>query len=306
MKSIKPALKPLHNVSETNTTHQHLLIIKNGCDIFSQGDVGLEKYLIVRGEIRVLVGLGGIQKEVCILSQGMKFGEIAQLSPSSKRTATCRAKGEVHLECIKIIPPTINTFNNLDVHLVAASDEDTPKELEFDSGTRIMEQNQGNCDDDDNSFYVIVEGIIDVFIDNVQKTTLVEGEIICRTDADLVARCHVKLLKIKEKLLTQENSGVVGLLKQRKNQVFSEKPLTWQSSPTLTGISKGKRSKCDSSTTLPKLDLHVTTTTRMNKQEALIALESIASNFIYEHAGQSIERKDMTNSTKRRVSRIAH
>ena len=148
-----------------------LINIKDGKNIFEQGDIGCDSYEIIKGDVRVLVGLGGIQKEVCILSPGQTFGQIAQLSPTSKRTASCIAKGDVSLKIIDTKQPTINLIPKLNR---ITSETDDAEELEFKTGECIIKQGTTS---NNNSYYVILEGIVDVKINNLQINTMVEGKL---------------------------------------------------------------------------------------------------------------------------------
>ncbi len=72
-----------------------------GSVIIRQGDVGVDAYKIVDGEVRVLVKFAdGRKKTVAILHAGDTFGEIASSAESQRRTATCIAKDDVLVQVL--------------------------------------------------------------------------------------------------------------------------------------------------------------------------------------------------------------
>lgn len=61
-----------------------------------KGELGLEMYLIIEGEVDVILEAG--QPPKFVLSKGVLFGEMALLNPiPSVRTASIRAKTNVSL-----------------------------------------------------------------------------------------------------------------------------------------------------------------------------------------------------------------
>ena len=79
------------------TTEQHFL---DGEVIFEQDEPGDEMYVVVSGEVRVLVrdGKKG-EKEVARRKVGETVGEMSVIS-GSVRSATLAAGGDVHLLCL--------------------------------------------------------------------------------------------------------------------------------------------------------------------------------------------------------------
>jgi CRP-like cAMP-binding protein len=68
----------------------HRVQVKAGDDIFHEGDVGGEFYVIANGEVRVTADSLEGEKEIAKLGHGQFFGEMAVLN-GDKRTATCTA-----------------------------------------------------------------------------------------------------------------------------------------------------------------------------------------------------------------------
>ncbi len=66
--------------------------LEDGKKVFSEGDIGNTFYLIVSGEVRILVG----EKEVARMGPGQIFGEMAMLE-DAPRTATVVTSGQALL-----------------------------------------------------------------------------------------------------------------------------------------------------------------------------------------------------------------
>jgi CRP/FNR family transcriptional regulator, cyclic AMP receptor protein len=64
-----------------------------GEDLVKKGDSAVAFFVVLEGELSVLVG----SKEVRRLGRGDHFGEIAMLAPDTKRTATVRATTPVRV-----------------------------------------------------------------------------------------------------------------------------------------------------------------------------------------------------------------
>ncbi|KAM8810024.1 cGMP-dependent protein kinase 1-like [Eudromia elegans] len=62
--------------------------------IIHEGDEGQSFYIILSGEVRVSRRVAGQEREIRVLGPGEHFGEISLLQ-RSRRTATCRAQGDV-------------------------------------------------------------------------------------------------------------------------------------------------------------------------------------------------------------------
>ncbi|XP_019350457.2 cGMP-dependent protein kinase 1 isoform X2 [Alligator mississippiensis] len=67
--------------------------------IIREGDEGKDFYIILRGEVRVSRSVGGREEPIRVMRAGEHFGELSLLR-NIRRTATCRAQGEV--TCITV------------------------------------------------------------------------------------------------------------------------------------------------------------------------------------------------------------
>ncbi|XP_025069908.1 cGMP-dependent protein kinase egl-4-like [Alligator sinensis] len=67
--------------------------------IIREGDEGKDFYIILRGEVRVSHSVGGREEPIRVMRAGEHFGELSLLR-NIRRTATCRAQGEV--TCITV------------------------------------------------------------------------------------------------------------------------------------------------------------------------------------------------------------
>src|SRR5947199_8583224 len=63
------------------------LRVPKGTVIFRQGDPGHEMFVISKGQVRLTIGTGGIEKEVGLFGPGTFFGELSLLS-EEPRSAT--------------------------------------------------------------------------------------------------------------------------------------------------------------------------------------------------------------------------
>ncbi|KAJ3098959.1 Cyclic nucleotide-gated olfactory channel [Phlyctochytrium planicorne] len=93
-----PIFQPLDMAFLTNMTSRiKPLYMNDGVYLFRKDDDGLEMYIIVSGQVEILIEENGEIKPIATLSAGKIFGEVALLSDTCKRTASARAKGMVEL-----------------------------------------------------------------------------------------------------------------------------------------------------------------------------------------------------------------
>lgn len=147
---------------------------EHGQIIFNQGDESTEMYQIRSGKVRVLVGDKNMKqlKQVAVLCKESIFGELANFSPSKRRTATCVAEGTTVLSLVGRSgkPPVV--FPTSQSTCAPASNVFNGKELEYNSGSTIIAENEiGSC------FYVILAGKVDVIVSKQLVNTMFAGEI---------------------------------------------------------------------------------------------------------------------------------
>ncbi len=66
--------------------------------LFSEGDPGDDFYIIMSGELEVLLGAGQLEElQLNVVREGEHFGEMSLIMPGGHRTATVRARGKASL-----------------------------------------------------------------------------------------------------------------------------------------------------------------------------------------------------------------
>ena len=66
--------------------------------LFSEGDPGDDFYIIMAGELEVLLGAGQLEElQLNVVREGEHFGEMSLIMPGGHRTATVRARGKASL-----------------------------------------------------------------------------------------------------------------------------------------------------------------------------------------------------------------
>ena len=66
--------------------------------LFSEGDPGEHFYLVMAGELEVLMAAGQMEElQLNIMRAGEHFGEMSLILPGGHRTATVRARGDATL-----------------------------------------------------------------------------------------------------------------------------------------------------------------------------------------------------------------
>jgi CRP-like cAMP-binding protein len=288
----------------------------DGEHVFRQGDTGHGVFKVQSGGVRVFVGSeGDLMKPIAVLSVGEVFGGLGRLSASSRsesrRTATCIAEGDTVLECCPEMavvesgtgarePSRANAFS------VAAGGDSgsclaakrTTERVAFCPGDVIVEQ----CDEGDDAFFVIEEGLVDVFVDNLLVNTMVPGEIFgetvilsedrrrtasCRArDACQILRVHVD----REMLLQDENSEIMRMLRRRRDEILS-KPGSHASWTCVLSEERGLGCMNPTQTKSPNDDC---------SGELVMALEDLASNWSL--AGTNTNRGEFYSRAKRRMS----
>ena len=122
---------------------------KTGENIFERGDVGIEAYVVLEGEVGVFVRDPKTSSDeetllVNKLTAGDKFGDLALLRHNRQRTATCRAIADTVLKvsnCTREERPQFSGTVSVD-------------EVCFEPGEYITKQ--GEVGD---AFYVITSGV---------------------------------------------------------------------------------------------------------------------------------------------------
>ena len=139
--------------------------------IFEQRDKGTKTYKIVSGKVSVMIkppahihSRGNESTIITTLTRGQTFGELASFSPSNTRTATCVAKGETRLLLERTSAPKRKDIIRSKTKLTLNYKQPISTTIECQEKDIILKQ--GDSNDDDKAFYVILSGFVDVLIDN--------------------------------------------------------------------------------------------------------------------------------------------
>ena len=206
--------------------------------IFERGDKGTKTYKIVSGKVSVLAHTHSRANETKIittLKRGQTFGELASFSPSNTRTATCVAKGETRLLLERTSSPKRKDIIRSKTKLTLNYKQPISTTIECQEKDIILKQ--GDSNDDDKAFYVILSGCVDVLIDNQKVNTLMSGMIFgegsimnnddnvnsIRSASCIAASSTVHLLQIKvNKEALSTHHGLRRLL-ERQNKATSKR-----------------------------------------------------------------------------------
>ena len=212
--------------------------------IFERGDKGTKTYKIVSGKVSVLIkppahihsrGNDSTTKIITTLKRGQTFGELASFSPSNTRTATCVAKGETRLLLERTSSPKRKDIIRSKSKLTLNYKQPISKTIECQEKDIILKQ--GDSNDDDKAFYVILSGCVDVLIDNQKVNTLTAGMIFgegsimnnddnvnsIRSASCIAASSTVHLIQIKvNKEALSTHHGLRRLL-ERQNKATSKR-----------------------------------------------------------------------------------
>lgn len=209
--------------------------------IFEQGDVGTKTYKIVSGKVSVLIKppahIHSRGKIITTLTRGQTFGELASFSPSNTRTATCVAKGETRLLLERTSSPKRKDIIQSKTKSKLTLNYKQPISTTIECQEKDIILKQGDSNDDDKAFYVILSGCVDVLIDNQKVNSLTSGMIFgegsimnnddnvnsIRSASCIAASSTVHLLQIKvNKEALSTHHGLRRLL-ERQNKATSKR-----------------------------------------------------------------------------------
>mmetsp|Transcript_6383 Transcript_6383/g.18925 ORF Transcript_6383/g.18925 Transcript_6383/m.18925 type:complete len:205 (-) Transcript_6383:1320-1934(-) len=97
--------------------------------IVKQGETGTELFILKSGKVRVLIHVGGKEKEVATLGPGAYFGDLSLLGLTDRRSAS------------------IMTLSNATVYLITKEKFDEILQMMPDDGRWIREVMMGVCSD---------------------------------------------------------------------------------------------------------------------------------------------------------------
>ena len=77
------------------TNELDVLNLNNGDILFKEGDAGEHMYVVVKGELEILMAPGTVDELILnVLHEGEYLGEMSLIQPGGHRTASARARGE--------------------------------------------------------------------------------------------------------------------------------------------------------------------------------------------------------------------
>jgi CRP-like cAMP-binding protein len=111
-------------------TENHEIDVTKGTVLFRQGDPGETMYVVAAGQVRLTLGSGAEEKEICVLGPGAFFGEISLLS-GMVRSATAEM-----IEDGRLLVVSRDAF-----HMLVQDDLATVTRMLSEQGARLSRAN---------------------------------------------------------------------------------------------------------------------------------------------------------------------